>query len=98
MKNQQGSIIKYIFFIFVAILILSYFSFDLREFMDSETVVKNLDYLKEIILNLWTSYLQPAYEWFLNLFGPRIFEAITAIQGDIDIPMSALGIPALPTN
>ena len=80
MEKQQGFIIKYIFWIVIAVLILSFFGFNLEEFMNSDIVIKNLGYLKKIVINLWESNLQPIYEWLLNIFGDQIFDAISSLQ------------------
>jgi len=80
MEKQQGFIIKYIFWIVIAVLILSFFGFNLEEFMNSDTVIKNLGYLKKIVINLWESNLQPIYEWLLHIFGDQIFDAISSLQ------------------
>ena len=81
-KNKQRGIIKYIFLLFIAILILSYFGFDLEKFMNSEMVVKNLTYVKGFVLDLWTSYGKPLYDWLFNLFGPSIYQTIDMLQNN----------------
>ncbi len=79
MKKQEGFIIKYIFWFFIIILILSYLGFNLEELMSSEVVVKNFEYIKQVFFNFWDTILQPFYEWFINIFGNQIFKIISLI-------------------
>ncbi|MFC1801952.1 hypothetical protein ACFLY7_00720 [Patescibacteria group bacterium] len=68
-KNQKGGLIKFIFLIIVAIIILSYFGFDLRAIVESPRTQANLGYAKEIVMTVWDNYLsEPVLYIWNNLF------------------------------
>lgn len=62
-KNKQGGLIRMIIIIVIAIIILSYFGVDIKEFFMSEQVQKNFGYVLNFIKNVWTDYLAaPAHK------------------------------------
>ena len=56
-KNKQGGLIKMIIIIIVAILILSWFGVDIKEFFTSDQVQRNLGYVWGFITDTWHNYL-----------------------------------------
>ena len=56
-KNKQGGLIKWIILIIIAVLILSWFRIDIKEFFMSEQVQKNFGYIWSFIKDVWQNYL-----------------------------------------
>ena len=79
-KNSQRGIIKYVFYIFIIILILSYLGFDLKSFMESDQTQSNLSYVWSFVLDIWKNYLKPIYDFLANWFGPYISETLNGLQ------------------
>jgi len=76
MKNYRPTgergLIKWIILIVVALLILSYFGFNLRNLVNAPTTQDNFGYVASTTVTVWNSYLaKPAgYLWndiFINL-------------------------------
>lgn len=70
--SGQKGIVRTIIMIVIALLILSYFGFNLRSIANSPTSKSNFGYVKEVIVNIWTKYLKGpvVYLWkeiFLDL-------------------------------
>ena len=60
-KNKQGGLIKLIIIIVIAIAILSYYGFDIKNFFTSPQAQKNFGYVWDFITETWTNYLaEPA--------------------------------------
>jgi amino acid transporter len=60
-KNKQGGLIKLIIIIVIAIAILSYYGFDIKNFFTSPQAQKNFSYVWDFITETWTNYLaEPA--------------------------------------
>jgi len=59
MKTNQG-FIKWIIIIVIALIILSYYGFDVREAIESPTTQKNFNYVQQIVWNVWNNYLKDA--------------------------------------
>jgi len=55
--NKNGGLIKWIILIVVAILILSYFGVDIKNFFMSDQVHKNFGYIWNFIKGIWNNYL-----------------------------------------
>jgi len=84
-KKEKG-LIKYIFYIFIIILILSYFGFNLKEFMLSDSVQNNLGFIWDWIIKLWKDYLKPIYDFLSSWFGPYISNTLDGLKsGNYDI-------------
>ncbi len=54
--NRQQGIVKLVLTVIIAVLILSYFRFDLRRLVENELTQENLAYVWSLIKQLW-SYL-----------------------------------------
>ena len=60
-KNKQGGLIKMIIIIIIAIAILSYYGFDIKNFFTSPQAQKNFSYVWDFIKDTWSNYLaEPA--------------------------------------
>lgn len=57
MKTQQG-FIKWILLLVVAVVILSYYGFDIQKAIESPTTQSNFNYLQKIAWNVW-NFLKP---------------------------------------
>ncbi len=68
-KNDNRGLIKWIVIIIIAIIVLSYFGFDLRGIVESEQTQNNLGYVWGGIVLVWDSYLsQPILYFWNNIF------------------------------
>jgi hypothetical protein len=82
---NRGGIIRTVIFIVIALLILSYFGFNIRAIVNSPTGQQNFTYAQEIMINVWDNYMKgPAtYLWndiFLNLIWNPAIENLTKIK------------------
>jgi hypothetical protein len=63
LQNKQAGLIKMIIVIVIAIAILSWFGFDIKEFIMSEPVQKNFGYVWGFVKDVWSDYLAgPAHK------------------------------------
>lgn len=60
--------LKLVIIIVVALLILSYYGFDLRKTVESPTTQSNFDYLTTWLTHIWESYLKTPAMYLWNLF------------------------------
>ena len=65
-KNYNGGLIGIIVLIIIAILILSYFGFDLKRIFTSPMVKDNFLYVWGIIKTIWTDYLSVPFTFLWN--------------------------------
>lgn len=75
-KNQcdRGGIVRTVLLIIVALIILGYFGFNLRDILKSPTVHDNLIYAKELTVTGWNKYLKgPAEYVWGDFFKPLIW-------------------------
>lgn len=56
MSREQG-LIKLIILIIIALVVLSYFGFDIKNILESDLVKKNFGYLWSGVENIWKNYL-----------------------------------------
>lgn len=56
-KNAKGGLIGIIILIIIAVAVLSWYGFDLKEFFTSPQAQKNFGYIWNFITNTWTNYL-----------------------------------------
>jgi len=68
---QKRGFIKLLISIVIALIILSYFGFDLRSVIESPQTQANLDYFWSILLNIWNNYIWKAlvYLWENIILG-----------------------------
>lgn len=68
-KNKNGGFIKMIIIIVIAIVVLSYYGFDLKSIFTSDQVQDNLAYVWDIVVKIWDLFI--AYIWnpLLNILN-----------------------------
>ena len=64
--NNRG-FIQTVIIIIVALIILGYFGFNLRNIVNSSTVHDNLQFVKELVLAVWNMYLKAPLTYISNL-------------------------------
>ena len=75
-KNDNRGVIKWIFLILIAIIVLSYFGFDLRAIVESDRTQNNLGYVWGIGVTVWNEYLsQPILYFWHNIFIDLLWES-----------------------
>lgn len=65
-KNNQQGFIKYIILIVIAILILSYFGFDIKQTVESDQSRSNLSYVWGLVTYVWDHFLAGPVLWIWN--------------------------------
>ena len=80
-KKERG-FIKYLFYFFIIIMILSYFGFNINEFMNKDTTQNNLHYIMNILIDIWNNYIKPIYDYLANLIENFITGNIDSILND----------------
>ena len=86
MQTNRG-FIKWIIIIVVALLILSYYGFSLRNLIDSPVTQDNIHYVATSTVSVWDKYLkQPAnYVWndvFIDLIWTPAIDNLTKIKNN----------------
>ncbi len=70
-NNQKISydrgLIKTIILIVIGLILLGTFGFRLREIMTSPVVLDNLNYAKEIVLDIWNNFLKVPVNFIWNI-------------------------------
>ncbi|MFA7252802.1 MAG: hypothetical protein WC027_03010 [Candidatus Paceibacterota bacterium] len=66
--NKQQGLIGTIILIVIAIIILSYFGVDLKRLWTSDQVQKNLGYVWNLIVKIWTDYLSTPFEYLWGIW------------------------------
>jgi len=84
--NEKGGLVKFIIIIIVAIIVLSYFGFNLRSVVESPTTQGNLSYVWGGVVYVWSGYLErPAsYLWndiFIDLLWNSFVYNLERIKG-----------------
>ncbi len=65
--NSQKGFIKMILIIVIALLILSYYGFDIEKTIKSPLTQKNLNYIQQISLSVWQNILKAPIMYIWNL-------------------------------
>jgi hypothetical protein len=83
--NTQRGFIKWIIIIVVALLVLSYYGFSLRDLVNSPTTQDNFGYVATTTVTFWDKYLkQPATylykDVFITLIWTPAIENLTKIK------------------
>ncbi len=86
MINKQSGFIKLIFIIVVAIIILSYFGFDLRSIVEAPETQGNIGYVWGGVVYVWENWLAGpiSYLWndiFIDLLWDSFIENLERIKG-----------------
>lgn len=81
MKTKQG-IVKTVILIIIALLILSYYGFDLKQTVEAPTTQSNFSYVTHFVVNIWQTYLEKPAKYLWNeIFLKLIWSsAVTNLQ------------------
>lgn len=97
--------IKWIIIIVIALVVLGYLGFDVKQAVQSPTSQSNIEYVKDAVVYLWTKYLEkPAkYLWneiFIKLIWSTAVENLTKIKNNqpTNIQTSSPPLPVAPQN
>ena len=84
-SNRQGSrgFIKMIILIVVALIVLGYLGFNLRNIVASPTVQDNFNYAKEVIVNIWNSYLKVPVDYLWNLIFNKLSSDLSHVSSNL---------------
>ncbi len=101
--NKQRGFIKWILIIIIAVIILSYFGFDLRTIVESPETQGNLGYVWSIVAGVWTNYLaEPIlYLWndiFIDLLWDSFIDNLERLKGGESTTIEELSPEVLPTS
>ncbi len=73
--RNQG-LIRTVIIVVIAIIVLSFFGFNLRAIVESDLTQSNLGYAKELVVGLWDNYLsKPVLYFWNNIFVGIIWES-----------------------
>ncbi len=76
-NHTSKGFIKYIIIIGAVILVLSYFGFNLRSIVESDTSKGNFSYVWNGVVQIWNTYLaQPAHWLWKEIIVDIIWELI----------------------
>jgi len=79
-KPQDKGFIKLLVSIIIALIILSYFGFDLRSLIESPQTQANLNYFLDLLKNIWDNYIWKGIMYFWNnIFIGYIWKNIVLI-------------------
>ena len=86
MINKQSGFIKFIVIIIIAIIILSYFGFDLRSIVEAPETQENIGYVWGGVVYIWENWLAGpiSYLWndiFIDLLWDSFIENLERIKG-----------------
>jgi len=84
-QNNEKGFIKWLVIILIAVIILSYFGFNLRAIVESDLTQNNLGYLWGLGVTVWNNYLSVPilYFWnniFLDLLWSSFVENMNRIK------------------
>jgi len=84
-QNSEKGFIKWLIIILIAVIILSYFGFNLRAIVESDLTQNNLGYLWGLGVTVWNNYLSVPilYFWnniFLDLLWSSFVENMNRIK------------------
>lgn len=72
MNSNKGGFIKLLVTLIIALIILSYFGFDLKKIVEAPLTQQNLNYFYDILKNIWNYIYDGAvYVWneiIINIF------------------------------
>ncbi len=84
-KNKNKGLIKWIFLIIIAIIILSYLGFDLRSIVEADETQNNLNYVWGGVVMVWDNYLaNPVLYFWQNIFLDLIWSAFVENMENIN--------------
>ena len=62
-KQGRGGFIKLILLIVIALVVLGFFGYNLRDIINSPTVHDNLVYVWDLIVKFWNMFLATPFHW-----------------------------------
>ena len=99
-QTDRG-LVKAIIIILIALLILAYFGLNIRSIVDSPTFADNWNFLKDLIVDVWTDYLKKPVTYLWNIFWNFIWtptiENLESGGANPDTIMATSGVQYLPT-
>jgi len=100
-KNDKRGLVKWIVIVLIAVIVLSYFGFDLKAIIESEGTQNNLGYLWGLGVIVWNEYLSLPilYFWhniFINLLWSSFVENMERIKNGQPTTIEELA-PQLPS-
>ncbi len=100
-KNDNRGLISWLVIILIAVIVLSFFGFDLKSIIESDLTQNNLGYLWGLGVMVWNDYLsQPIlYFWhniFINLLWDSFVENMERIKAGESTTIEELS-PRLPS-
>ncbi|MEK7641547.1 MAG: hypothetical protein AAB365_00970 [Patescibacteria group bacterium] len=83
-RNNKG-LVRTVVIIVIALLVLSYFGFSIRDIVNSPAGRDNFSYAQEVMINVWDNYLKKPvlYLWndiFLELIWEPAIENLKKIK------------------
>jgi len=86
LKNDNRGLVRWIFIIIIAIIILSYFGFDLRGIIEAEGMQNNLSYVWGGVIYVWNAYIAGPFDYlwndiFIDLIWSAFIENMEIIKG-----------------
>ena len=84
--TSQKGIIKIIILIVIALLILSYFGYNIRSIVSAPNTQDNFSYVGGFVVDVWNNYLKApaAYLWgvFISLIWTPAIDNLTAMKNN----------------
>lgn len=81
-KNQ--GLVRTVLIVLVAILVLSYFGFDIKSIVESPLAQNNIGYVWGFVVGIWNNYLsQPVMYFWNNIFIGILWETFTGAMEKI---------------
>jgi hypothetical protein len=71
-KHTHRGFIQFVIVLIIALIILGYFGFNMREILQRDSVKDNLQYAKELVVKVWQNYLRKPILYFWNEIFLRI--------------------------
>jgi hypothetical protein len=65
-KSDQGGLVKMVIVIIIAILIISYFGFNIQKIAESDTSKSNFSYVWSLVVWVWEYILKGPVMWVWN--------------------------------
>jgi hypothetical protein len=77
MKRNQG-FIKLVIIIVIALIVLGYFGFDVRDAIESPTTQKNFNYVQKFAWEVWNNYLKDVVMYIWNNIVLKLTHKVTS--------------------
>jgi len=75
-KNDNRGLVKWILIVVIAVIILSYFGFDLRSIVEADATQDNLGYVWGGVVMVWNEYLStPVLYFWHNIFIDLLWDS-----------------------